>query len=418
MAKTIIKDLLEAGVHFGHQTRRWNHKMKRFIFAERNGIHIIDLKKTMTLLEESCGIIADRVAAGENVLFVGTKKQAKDVVAEEAVRCGMFYVNERWLGGMLTNFQTIHKSISRLKDLEKITEEGAGEHLLKKELMMKQKEKRRLEKGLSGIKEMGRLPALIYIIDAKKERIAVAEANRIGIPVVAVLDTNCDPDKIDLPIPGNDDAIRSIRLITRLVADAVLDGVGRREKAAAEEAAEAEPYAEVSVKEMKAPAAKEPVEKPKKAPAATAEKETKKAPEKAAKKPPEKAAGKAPEKAVRKETDKAAEKEVGKKAEKETGKAAAEAPKEAAGKKPKEAPRKKADKTTEKAAAETGDAKPTVKAAPKETKAKTSKTKSKPEDSKKQTAAKSKPASASKTEEEKKEKKGKADKSDEKSGDE
>ena len=216
-----MKDLLEAGVHFGHQTRRWNPKMKRFIFMERNGIYIIDLHRTLKCVQEAQNAIEKAVRGGGHVLFVATKKQAKQTVAEEAARCGMFHVSERWLGGMLTNFKTIRASIKRLKELDAMVADGTFEKLSKKEVSRLSRERDRLQFAFAGIKDMPGLPALVFVIDTKKEKIAVAEANRLGIPIVGVVDTNCDPDVIDFPIPGNDDAIRSIRLFTKLVADAI-----------------------------------------------------------------------------------------------------------------------------------------------------------------------------------------------------
>jgi len=218
-----MKDLLEAGVHFGHQTRRWNPKMKRFIFMERNHIYIIDLHKTLACIQEARTAITKAVRAGGHVLFVATKKQAKQAVVEDAARCGQFFVTERWLGGMLTNFKTIRSSIKRLKELDAMANDGTFEKLSKKEVSRLQRERERLEFAFSGIKEMPGLPALVFIIDTKKEKIAVAEANRLGIPIVGVVDTNCDPDVIDYPVPGNDDAIRAIRLFTRLVSDSVME---------------------------------------------------------------------------------------------------------------------------------------------------------------------------------------------------
>lgn len=223
-----IKELLEAGVHFGHQTNRWNPKMKRFIFGERNGIYIIDLQQTVERFQEAYNFIRDTVAEGESVLFVGTKRQAVDIVEEEAKRCGMFYVNQRWLGGMLTNFQTIRRSIEKLKKLESTLTDGTAERFTKKELGQMEKERAKLEKTLSGIKNMNTLPGAVFILDTRVERIAVQEANRLSIPVVAIVDTNCDPDGIDYPIPGNDDAIRSIKLITARIADACIEGAHLR----------------------------------------------------------------------------------------------------------------------------------------------------------------------------------------------
>jgi small subunit ribosomal protein S2 len=223
MSVISMKNLLESGVHFGHQTRRWNPKMKRFIFAERNGIYIIDLQKTVKKVEKAYKFIKTTVAEGKDVLFVGTKKQAKDTVRNEAIRCGMNYVNQRWLGGMLTNFKTIRKRILRLKELE-LLETQNFPHYTKKEVVMLRKEAVRLEKFLGGIKDMTRLPGAVFIIDPKKEHIAVAEARNLGIPTVAVVDTNCDPDPIDYVIPGNDDAIRAVKLLSTTIANAVLEG--------------------------------------------------------------------------------------------------------------------------------------------------------------------------------------------------
>ena len=224
MAEITMRDLLEAGVHFGHQTRRWNPQMTRFIFMERNGIYIIDLQKTLKCVQEAKAVIERVVRAGGHVLFVGTKKQAKTIIVEEATRAGMFYVTERWLGGMLTNFKTIRSSIKRLHDLDRMAADGTFEKLAKKEVSRLSRERERLQFAFSGIKEMPGLPALVFVVDTKKEKIAVAEAARLGIPIVGVVDTNCDPTPIDFPIPGNDDAIRSIRLFTRMVADTVAEG--------------------------------------------------------------------------------------------------------------------------------------------------------------------------------------------------
>ncbi len=223
MAEIGMKDLLEAGVHFGHQTRRWNPQMKRFIFMERNGIYIIDLQKTLKCLEEARGAIQRVVRGGGHVLFVGTKKQAKSIVAEEATRSGMYYVTERWLGGMLTNFKTIRTSIKRLHDLDRMADDGTFEKLAKKEVSRLSRERARLQFAFAGIKEMPGLPSLVFIVDTKKEKIAVSEASRLGIPIVGVVDTNCDPSDINYPVPGNDDAIRSIRLFTKMVSDTVLE---------------------------------------------------------------------------------------------------------------------------------------------------------------------------------------------------
>lgn len=232
MAVVSMKQLLEAGVHFGHQTRRWNPKMKRYIFAERNGIYIIDLQKTVRMIEEAYNFVRDVVLSGGTVLFVGTKKQSHDTIKEEAERCGMFYVNERWLGGMLTNFKTIRSRVAHLKRLEKMEEDGTFDVLPKKEVQSLRKEMERLRKYLGGIRDMNRLPSVVYVVDPRKEQIAVAEARRLGIPIVAIVDTNCDPDEIDFVIPGNDDAIRAVRLITSKIADAVVEGREGRDSAA------------------------------------------------------------------------------------------------------------------------------------------------------------------------------------------
>jgi small subunit ribosomal protein S2 len=219
-----MKQLLEAGVHFGHQTRRWNPKMQQFIFMDRNGIHIIDLQQTVTRLNEAYKYVEKVAAEGGNILFVGTKKQAQEAVAEEAKRCGMFYVNQRWLGGMLTNFQTIQSRIRYLKDLEKRRDQGDFERLPKKEVQKLTDDINRLERTLGGIKDMKRLPTAVFIIDTRKERTAILEARRLEIPVVALADTNSDPDEMDYPIPANDDAIRAVRLLCAKIADAVLEG--------------------------------------------------------------------------------------------------------------------------------------------------------------------------------------------------
>ncbi len=221
-----MKQLLEAGVHFGHQTRRWNPKMKKYIFGARNGIYIVDLSKTVKLLETALNFIRDTAADGGEVLFVGTKKQAGDSIREEAERCGMHFVNARWLGGMLTNFRTIRHRIDRLEQLRRMESEGTFELLPKKEVIKLQLEIEKLEKFLGGVKNMNRLPAALFIVDSKKEHIAVAEARKLNIPIVAIVDTNCDPDEIDYVIPGNDDAIRAVKLISGAVADSVIEGRG------------------------------------------------------------------------------------------------------------------------------------------------------------------------------------------------
>jgi small subunit ribosomal protein S2 len=223
MSVISMKQLLEAGVHFGHQTRRWNPKMKKYIFTERNGIYIIDLQKTVKKFEEAYKFVKELGENGGKMLFVGTKKQAQDSVKEEAERSGMYYVNQRWLGGTLTNFETIQKRISRLKDIERMSEDGTFEVLPKKEVVQLKKEQERLEKFLGGIKNMKGLPDALFIIDPRKERIAVAEAHKLNIPIVGIVDTNCDPDEIDYVIPANDDAIRAVKLITAKIADAIME---------------------------------------------------------------------------------------------------------------------------------------------------------------------------------------------------
>ena len=219
-----MKELLEAGVHFGHQTKRWNPKMKQYIFGERNGIYIIDLQKTLRLFKEATQFVTELAAQGKTILFVGTKRQAQDAIAEEALRCNMFFVNQRWLGGLLTNFSTIQKSIKRLKELDSMATDGRYELLPKKEVTRLERERKALEKNLSGIKNMPGLPDAIFVIDSKNEEIAVAEARRLGIPVIAIVDTNCDPDFVDYVIPGNDDALRAIRLFASKIADSVVEG--------------------------------------------------------------------------------------------------------------------------------------------------------------------------------------------------
>ncbi len=232
-----IKELLEAGVHFGHQTKRWNPKMKKYLFGERNGIYIIDLQKTVRKFQEAAEFITQIAADGLPIVFVGTKKQAAPVIEEEAKRCEQFFVTHRWLGGTLTNFQTIRKSVNRLRQIEEVEAKGELERLTKKEGMKLQRERQKLERSLQGIKGMDRLPGAIFVIDTKKERIAVREARRLGIPLVAVVDTNCDPEEVDYPIPGNDDAIRAIRLMASRMADAIMEGRAMRLKAAEDSAA-------------------------------------------------------------------------------------------------------------------------------------------------------------------------------------
>jgi len=248
-----MKELLEAGVHFGHQTRRWNPKMKDYIFGERGGIYIVDLQKTHRLFQEALQFVQELSSQGRNILFVGTKRQAQEAIAEEAQRCGMPFVNERWLGGLLTNFMTIRRSLERWRELETVSADGKAEHLTKKELARLEKERGKLEKNLRGIKGMKNLPDAVFVIDTRKEAIAVQEARKLRIPVVGVVDTNCDPDEVDFVIPGNDDALRAIRLFAGRVADAVLAGRGLRESRAAESAAD---------KGDEAPAARRPAPRP------------------------------------------------------------------------------------------------------------------------------------------------------------
>jgi small subunit ribosomal protein S2 len=232
MAVVTMRQLLESGVHFGHQTRRWNPKMKRFIFTERNGIYIIDLQQSLTYIDRSYDFVKETVAHGGTILFIGTKKQGQDAIAEQATRVGMPYVNQRWLGGMLTNFSTVHKRLQRLKELEVIESTGGTAVTTKKEALMMSREREKLARTLGGIRDMAKLPSAVWIVDTNKEHIAVAEARKLKIPVVAILDSNCDPDLVDYPIPGNDDAIRSVATLTRVVADAVAEGLIARAAAA------------------------------------------------------------------------------------------------------------------------------------------------------------------------------------------
>ena len=240
MAVVSMKQLLEAGVHFGHQTRRWNPKMAKYIFTERNGIYIIDLQKTVKKLDEAYNYVKEVAAEGGDILFVGTKKQAQESIRDEALRCGMHYVNARWLGGMLTNFKTMRTRIARLNQLQKMQADGTFDLLPKKEVIKLQLEIAKLEKYLGGVKEMKELPGALFVVDSRKEKNAIAEARKLGIPIVAIVDTNCDPDEIDYPIPGNDDAIRAVKLIAGAMADAALEGKqGNQEAAPAEDAANA-----------------------------------------------------------------------------------------------------------------------------------------------------------------------------------
>ncbi|MEG6565955.1 30S ribosomal protein S2 [Thermoanaerobacterium saccharolyticum] len=235
MSVISMKQLLEAGVHFGHQTRRWNPRMAPYIFTERNGIYIIDLQKTVKKIEEAYDFIKDVVSNDGTVLFVGTKKQAQDSVKEEAERCGMYYVNQRWLGGMLTNYKTIRSRVERLKELKKMEEDGTFEVLPKKEVIKLRKEKEKLQKYLGGIENMNSLPSVLFVVDPKKEAIAIAEAKNLDIPIVAIVDTNCDPEEVDYPIPGNDDAIRAVKLIASKIADAVIEAKQGEQLTAVEE---------------------------------------------------------------------------------------------------------------------------------------------------------------------------------------
>ena len=228
MAVVTMRQLLESGVHFGHQTRRWNPKMKRFIFTERNGIYIIDLQQSLSYIDRAYEFVKETVAHGGSIMFVGTKKQAQEPVAQQASRVGMPYVNHRWLGGMLTNFSTVHKRLQRLKELEELDADSSNSGMTKKELLVLSRERIKLDRTLGGIRDMAKVPSAIWVVDTKKEHIAVGEARKLGIPVIAILDTNCDPDEVDFPIPGNDDAIRSVALLTRVIADAVAEGLMAR----------------------------------------------------------------------------------------------------------------------------------------------------------------------------------------------
>jgi small subunit ribosomal protein S2 len=273
VASVTMKQLLEAGVHFGHQTRRWNPKMKPFIFAAKNGIYIIDLQKTVRLFRKAWQFVRDTVAEGRDVLFVGTKRQAQESIQEEATRCNMPYVNHRWLGGMLTNFQTIRRGIEQLKELEAMSEDGRLQEYPKKEILQLQKERAKLEKNLGGIKNMDDLPGAVFVVDSRREYIAVREARKLGIPVVAIVDSNGDPDEIDYVIPGNDDAIRAIKLFSRLMADACLEGLSLREERIRAEAGEEAEVSEAAAEEPKGEAIEaatppEAAEEPSETPAA------------------------------------------------------------------------------------------------------------------------------------------------------
>ncbi len=276
-----MRQLLDSGVHFGHQTRRWNPKMKRFIFTERNGIYIIDLQLSLSYIDKAYAFVKSTVARGGQVLFVGTKKQAQEAIAEQATRVNQPYVNNRWLGGMLTNFATVSKRVERMKELEAIDyDDVAGSGRTKKELLLMQRELEKLQSNLGGIRNMSRTPSAVWVVDTKKEHLAVDEAQKLGIPVIAILDTNCDPDEVDYPIPGNDDAIRSVALLTRVIADAVAEGlIARNERVTGSKASEEEPMAEwerellegKSEEAEAAPAAEEEAAAPAEAAAETAE---------------------------------------------------------------------------------------------------------------------------------------------------
>ncbi|MGH3723094.1 MAG: 30S ribosomal protein S2 [Mycobacterium sp.] len=281
MAVVTMKQLLDSGAHFGHQTRRWNPKMKRFIFTDRNGIYIIDLQQTLTFIDQAYEFVKETVAHGGSVMFVGTKKQAQESIAEEATRVGMPYVNQRWLGGMLTNFSTVHKRLQRMKELEAMEQTGGFEGRTKKEILMLTREKNKLERSLGGIRDMIKVPSAVFIVDTNKEHLAVAEARKLNIPIIAILDTNCDPDVVDYPIPGNDDAIRSAALLTKVIASAVAEGLQARSGLSGgdEKPEAAEPLAEweqellaSAVAEAPAESAEAPAEAVVEAPAEAAEK--------------------------------------------------------------------------------------------------------------------------------------------------
>ncbi len=292
MAVVTIRQLLDSGVHFGHQTRRWNPKMKRFIFAERSGIYIIDLQQSLAYIDSAYDFVKNTVAKGGTILFVGTKKQAQEAIAEQATRVNMPYVNQRWLGGLLTNFHTVSARLQRMKELEELDFEGTTSGFTKKELLLKKRELDKLQKSLGGIRHMTKTPSAIWVVDTKKEHLAIDEAKKLGIPVIGILDTNCDPDEVAYPIPGNDDAIRSVGLLTRVVADAVAEGLIERHQKP--ESGEAEPLAEWERELLEAEAVTAPAEAATEAPAAEAEQKpaAKKAP---AKKPVAEKAEKAEE---------------------------------------------------------------------------------------------------------------------------
>ena len=260
MAVVTMRQLLDSGVHFGHQTRRWNPKMKRFIFAERSGIYIIDLQQSLGYIDAAYDFVKNTVARGGNILFVGTKKQAQEAIAEQATRVNQPYVNQRWLGGLLTNFQTVTGRLERMKELEQLDFEGTTSGFTKKELLLKKRELEKLQKSLGGIRHMTKTPSALWVVDTKKEHLAIDEAKKLGIPVIAILDTNCDPDEVTYPIPGNDDAIRSVALLTRVIADAAAEGLMERHQKPAEGEAAAEPLAEWEVELLNAEKTEAPAE--------------------------------------------------------------------------------------------------------------------------------------------------------------
>ncbi len=346
MATVTMRQLLDSGVHFGHQTRRWNPKMKRYILTDRSGIYIIDLQQSVDHIDQAYNYVRELVANGGSIMFVGTKKQAQEVVAEQALRVGQPYINQRWLGGLLTNFNTVNKRLQRMKELETLDfEDGSKSGLTKKELLMLRREKDKLEKSLGGIRNMAKTPSALWIVDTNKEHLAVTEAKKLGIPIIAILDTNCDPDDVTIGIPGNDDAIRSIELLTRVIADAAADGMIARH---AKPEAAAEPLAEWERELLEQSTEAAVVEVVAKAPAA-ADKAA--APAKAAAKPAEKVAAKAPAKTAAKAPAKPAAKPAAKVPAKPAAKPAAKAPAKPAAKPAAKAPAKPAAKPAAKAPA-------------------------------------------------------------------
>ncbi len=274
MAVVTMRQLLDSGVHFGHQTRRWNPKMKRFIFTERSGIYIIDLQQSLTYIDSAYEFVKNTVARGGTILFVGTKKQAQEAIAEQSTRVNQPYVNQRWLGGLLTNFQTVTGRLERMKELEQLDFEGGTSGFTKKELLLKKRELEKLQKTLGGIRNMTKTPSALWVVDTKKEHLAIDEAKKLGIPVIGILDTNCDPDEVTYPIPGNDDAIRSVALLTRVIADAAAEGLMERHQKPAEGEAAAEPLAEWEVELLNADKAEAPAAEATEAPAAEVAEET------------------------------------------------------------------------------------------------------------------------------------------------